>query len=409
MATVPGSFEPTTSRSPRDCPGCGSNRTFPFFELPEVPSNSCILLTSVEEAKACPRGRVLLCFCEDCGFIGNHSFEPALTEYSERYEETQGFSPTFNAYLSELAASLIDQLGLRGKQIVEIGCGKGEFLALLCEMAEAHGVGFDPAFREDRKPYSTDSRVRYVREFYSEAYSGLDADLYCSRMTLEHIPEVGDFMAMLRRTIGDRPDAKVYCQIPEFSQILRKGLFTDAPYEHCSYFSPETLALAFRRAGFVVLESEISYGGQHLGLLARPGTQTHAGANPHAGANLEDLRRLVLEFAGRCAANARKSLELLERAAFRGERVVLWGSGSKSTAFLTSLDIVEGIECVVDINPYRQGMFMAGTGQKIIAPEDLREAPPQQLIIMNPIYREEIERTLADLGLAPELHDLASA
>ncbi|MFT5052420.1 MAG: SAM-dependent methyltransferase [Chlamydiales bacterium] len=397
------SFEPTTSRSPRDCPGCGSNQTVPFFELPEVPSNSCILLASAEEARNCPRGRVLLCFCEDCGFIGNHTFEQALTEYSERYEETQGFSPTFNAYLNVLAASLIARLGLRGKQIVEIGCGKGEFLALLCEQAQAQGVGFDPAFREDRKPASTDARVRYVQEFYSEAYSGLDADLYCSRMTLEHIPEVGDFMSMLRRTIGERPDAQVYCQIPEFSQILRKGLYTDAPYEHCSYFSEESLAFAFRRAGFDVVGSEVGYGGQHLGLFARPGTQNHDRAD------LEELRRLALEFAGRCAANARESLEQLERADSRGESVVLWGSGSKSTAFLTSLGIVDSIEYVVDINPYRRGMFMAGTGQKIIAPEDLREAQPRHVIIMNPIYREEIRKTLSDLGLSPELHDLASA
>jgi hypothetical protein len=75
---------------------------------------------------------------------------------------------------------------------------------------------------------------------------------------------------------------------------------------------------------------------------------------------------------------------------------------------LSSLGIRESIEHVVDINPYRHGMFMAGTGQEIISPEDLVVDPPDQVIIMNPIYRDEIRRTLEKLGLAPDLHDLGS-
>jgi SAM-dependent methyltransferase len=393
-------FEPSVANSPRDCPGCGSDRTLPFFELPEVPSNSCILLGSPEEAVAYPKGRVMLCLCEDCGFIGNHAFDPALTEYSERYEGTQGFSPTFTSYLQELSLELIEGLGLRGKRIVEIGCGNGEFLELLCELAEAEGVGFDPAFRKDRRPADSATDVRYVQEFFSEKYAELSADLYCSRMTLEHIPEVGEFLAMLRRTIGSRPHALVYCQIPEFARILEEGLFCDTPYEHCSYFSRESLAIAHRRAGFEVLDSKVGYGGQHLGLIGRPGTR--AGEDD----DLEGLRRLALEFAGRCAKAAGAWVERLEQAADRSERVVLWGSGSKSTAFLTSLGIFEGIELVVDINPYRQGKFMAGTGQLIVSPQELVATPPAHVIIMNPIYRDEIARTLFDLGLEPELHDL---
>jgi hypothetical protein len=221
-------------------------------------------------------------------------------------------------------------------------------------------------------------------------------------MTLEHIPEAGDFMSMLRKSIGERPEAIVYCQVPECSRILQQGMFCDVPYEHCSYFTKETLAFALRRAGFEIEGSEVTYGGQHLAVFARPGKL--ARARP----DLADLRQLVLRFAGRCSQQARQWIECLERAASKGERVVLWGSGSKSTSFLSSLGIRESIEHVVDINPYRHGMFMAGTGQEIISPEDLVVNPPDQVIIMNPIYRDEIRRTLEKLGLAPDLHDLGS-
>jgi hypothetical protein len=46
---------------------------------------------------------------------------------------------------------------------------------------------------------------------------------------------------------------------------------------------------------------------------------------------------------------------------------------------------------------------MSGTGQKIVGPESLKHYRPDTVIIMNPIYRDEIAKDLAALGLAPEI------
>jgi ABC-type Fe3+-hydroxamate transport system substrate-binding protein len=81
------------------------------------------------------------------------------------------------------------------------------------------------------------------------------------------------------------------------------------------------------------------------------------------------------------------------------QRAVLWGSGSKGVAFLTSLNLGDAIEYVVDINPYRQGKFMAGTGQKIVGPEFLRQYHPDVAIAMNPVYQAEIREDLQRMGI----------
>ena len=52
-------------------------------------------------------------------------------------------------------------------------------------------------------------------------------------------------------------------------------------------------------------------------------------------------------------------------------------------------------------------MYLATCGQEIIAPDRLPERPPGLVIAVNPIYREEIRRQLADMGLAPELLTLS--
>jgi hypothetical protein len=90
-----------------------------------------------------------------------------------------------------------------------------------------------------------------------------------------------------------------------------------------------------------------------------------------------------------------------------GQKVVLWGGGSKGVAFLTTLgQTLDDIAYAVDINPVKTGTFMAGTGQEIVAPAFLKEYRPDVVIIMNPVYREEITEDLMAMGLSPELRTL---
>jgi hypothetical protein len=82
---------------------------------------------------------------------------------------------------------------------------------------------------------------------------------------------------------------------------------------------------------------------------------------------------------------------------------VIWGSGSKGVSFLTTLGIEAEVEYAVDINPYKHGMYMAGTGQRIVPPEFLREYRPDLVIAMNPVYLAEIGAALESLGVEAEL------
>ncbi len=86
-----------------------------------------------------------------------------------------------------------------------------------------------------------------------------------------------------------------------------------------------------------------------------------------------------------------------------GDKVVIWGSGSKGVAFLTSLKNQELIQYGVDINPYKFGTYLAGTGQEIVGPEFLKIYQPDIVIVMNPVYMKEIENDLLKLNLSPEL------
>ena len=63
---------------------------------------------------------------------------------------------------------MIQKFDLHSKRIIEIGCGKGEFLALLTELGNNRGIGFDPAFVAARNPAKASCDIQFIADFYSE-------------------------------------------------------------------------------------------------------------------------------------------------------------------------------------------------------------------------------------------------
>lgn len=386
------------------CPACGSYGMSVFYEVTNVPVNSVLLVTTRDEAVNFQTGNITLAACPQCGFISNITFDENLTQYTARYEATQGYSPTFNKFHQALAQDLIDRYDLRDKDIIEIGCDKGDFITMLCEMGANRGVGFDPAYVPGRHPSLAAERLTFIPDFYSEKYTDYHADFICCKMTLEHIPDVGNFVATVRRSIGDNTGAVVFFQIPNARYVLCDVAFWDIYYEHCSYFTKGSLARLFRANGFEVKSLWTAYDDQYLMIEARPTTAAPAAPTlPNEESPAETLQ-LVDYFVSHFEPKRDEWRRALARMKAKGQKVVLWGGGSKGVAFLTTLNqSLDDIAYAVDINPIKTGTFMAGTGQEIVAPDFLRAYRPDVVIIMNPVYREEIARDLASMNLSPEI------
>lgn len=383
------------------CPTCDGTRTRAFHREARIPTNSCLLLADRAEAETYPRGDLELRFCEACGFIYNSRFDVELSEYSARYEETQGFSERFNAFARDLARRWVDKYDLAGRTVLEIGCGKGEFLEMMCEAGVERGIGIDPSAHPDRLTSEAAQRIEWITDFYSEAYSHLHADAVVCRHTLEHIQPVGEFMRTVRKSIGDRLDTIVLFELPDVRRVLEEIAFWDVYYEHCSYFSAGSLARLFRATGFEVIDVSLDYDDQYLLVEARPSDLLPAQGEPlPIEDDLTALDELVDTFSQGYSDKLTEWAAQIDEA---GDRVVIWGAGSKGVSFLTALGEDSPIRYAVDINPHKHGMFMAGTGQEIVAPDFLVDYRPELVIIMNPVYVEEIREDLQRLGLSPAL------
>ncbi len=395
------------------CPVCQSTQVRGILDIPQIPALGNVLWENRADALAAARGNVRLTFCETCGHLYNRAFDPALMEYDVQYENSLHFSPLFQNYATRLAQSLVDRYDLRGKNIIEIGSGKGDFLRLLCQYGGNHGIGFDPSY--EPSPDEAHPAITFVRDVYAERYAGYRADLILFRHVLEHIHQPEAFIQSLRRIIGvrrtigaqkqaaDRSDPVVFCEVPNLGYILRDTAIWDIIYEHYSYFSANSLASLFTRCGFQVLNLGDAFDGQFLYIEAMPGGDDHLPPASWNALPIETLAGMVAGFAARGQEKIARWYEQVGALRESGKRAVLWGAGSKGISFLNMLHVQEEIPYVVDINPRKRGKYVTGSGQQIVPPEFLASNyRPDTIIVMNPIYRQEIQGMVEQLGLKVE-------
>ncbi len=372
------------------CPVCASRDVLELLDVGELPVLCNQLCSTEEAARGVALGEVELGFCRVCGHVFNVKFDASKLEYSPEYENSLHCSGMFQSYADGLVKSLIDRYDLRHKKVMEVGCGQGDFLRSVCAAGENTGFGFDPSYQGG----NDDPRVTIRAASFADIEGEHDADLVCCRHVLEHIDQPTEFLQALVSKL--KPGTAVFFEVPNVLFTIRDGGIWDIIYEHCGYFSPSSLKRAFQVAGMQVHEVDETFAGQFLVIHAEV-TQASGEVDSVDPA----LESLATGFADSFREKIAEWKEVLQKAQSSGERIVAWGAGSKGNSFLNAVG--RDVSAIIDINPKKRGKFVAGTGQPILAPEQLADLPPSLVVIMNPVYQGEIAARLSELGFEPRL------
>jgi SAM-dependent methyltransferase len=380
------------------CPACGGTEAEAVVELTGVPVMCGVLWPTRSEAFAAAQGDLRLVACGQCSMLRNAAFDPSLVEYEGDYDNSLHFSPTFQRYADGLARHLVDSYDARGGTVLEIGSGKGDFLRQLCALGGNRGWGYDPAY--DGEQGELDEDVTFVPEYFVGDLPAVP-DLVCARHVLEHMAEPAPLLDRLRKAAG--PGTVLYVEVPDTGYVLSPAGLWDLIYPHVGYFTAPALRHLVERCGFEPLDVRSAFGGQYLCVEARA---TDAGASATAtasalGDEVAEMLAAARGFAQRHRAKIRAWDERLDDAHRAGERVALWGAGTKAVSFLNVVPAAAHVAEVVDLNPRKHGRFVPGTGQEVVGPDRLVETEPDLVLVMNPMYEDEIRSSVADLGLAP--------
>jgi len=381
------------------CLACGSDQVTKFLRLEQVPVFCNVLLVTAEAARAAARGDLDLGICGNCGHVFNVGFDPELVRYAEGYENSLHHSPRFQRYAEELAVELRERHDLSEAHVVEIACGQGDFLKLVCVGENSTGSGFDPSFRGE--PIA--DNITIYGEYFGVRPLGRQADLVCCRHALEHIDAPVPFLKSVRAALPDDSSCVLFFEMPNSLYSLRDGGVWDFIYEHVSYFCGTSLIACFEGAGLRVSRTWETFAGQFLCIEAHADDGLGSASDVSPVPDAAELTRLAQGLSQQLADLLAKWRGAFAEVEAVGGKVAIWGTGSKGVTFLNLMGDAASICIPVDINPQKRGLHVAGTGHKVAAPADLPVSEIKLVLVMNPIYTAEIAGMVRDLGIEAEV------
>lgn len=378
------------------CLACGGHDLRPVADLGELPALVGALWSDRETARTARRGRLSLVACGRCGHVANAAFDPGLMHYDGGYDNSLHFSPAFARYANELAMRLVDTYDIRGKHVVEIGSGRGDFLAAICQAGRNTGTGYDPTHRPDQEIPG----VSFVADYYRpEDAAGAAYDLLVCRHVLEHLDDPAALLRALRKAALSGNEV-LYLEVPAAEFNFGPDGLWDCIYPHVSYFSATSLRCLLERCGFAVLSLTPSFNRQFLSAEVRPVPAAAAPADlVDPAAVARHLDRLS-QFGDRWSRTVERWRRALADApAEDAGLVALWGAGAKGVTFLNAVNGAARL-AVVDRNPRKWGRYLPGTGHRVDSPDTLAAAAVSTVLITNEAYRSEITHELTELGVS---------
>jgi hypothetical protein len=188
---------------------------------------------------------------------------------------------------------------------------------------------------------------------------------------LEHIEDPVEFLFRLAKANGGA--GLIYIEVPCFDWICRKRAWFDVFYEHVNYFRLGDFHRIFGR----VVHADRGFGGQYLRIIG----------------DLATLRRPQRDAHDPVAFPADFTERLTREAGAEIGPCIVWGGASKGVIFALLRERAGApVARVIDINPAKQGKYLAATGLPVSSPaQGLAGLPKGSVIhVMNPNYLVEI-------------------
>jgi SAM-dependent methyltransferase len=364
--------------------------------MERLPVQVGMLHDSAADARSAITGSVALVYCPRCAMVHNRRFEPDKMTLQPGYEVQLVHSPMFREFLHEVAERLIRRYHLRGKNIVDVGCGAGHFLQLLCERGGNLGVGIDPTLPASRRITLSPGEMQLIRDCFGEKYAACDFDFVVSQSVLENVAAPMSFLRSIRKMLL-RTRGQAYFEVFNAYRAFEDGETWSLCYEQCNYYSLRSFTEMIRSAGFQILDAAGCYGqNQYIYVEARVNNSRPAVINGEA---CFELPTPLAKYSSVHAAKVSNWWKRIDQYRAERKRVAVWGSGGKSICFLNTIHAPDVFRFVIDVNPARQGKFMPGSGQPILSPNYLNKDRPEVVIVTNPLYEQEIRAIVNGMGL----------
>jgi hypothetical protein len=307
----------------------------------------------------------------------NSTYEEELTVYDNTYQNNQSHSLAFKRHLSEVYSIFKKQFNINSK-IVDVGCGKGDFVNLLNSESYFDAIGFDTTYEGDSER---------IHKRYLNDNDKINANVIVLRHVLEYVPSPHTFLELLYKIFGN---VDIYIEQPNFDYTVNEQVFTDITYERVNYFTKKSLKNLFTKS-----ESGNLFDNQYQYVIA----------------NLENLsHKYSAEFSNRdnwidiefysLFSKLHLKIKEINILVEQSNNTFIWGASTKGCMFLhhylNLIKSTEKIKFAIDINSSKFDKFLPSSYIPIKSDEFFYKnvSDNDLVIISNLNYEIEIKKDI---------------
>ncbi len=387
-----------------------------------------------------------LCQCPECGLV---QFDCEPVDYYKDVIRAGGGTRTMTRLRHEEYARLLgymQEYGIKGRNIVEVGSGRGEFLRMWQNLSESEeGAAAlekdrekDPLSgqpkaavlrltgiehkrelveeanriqaEEENVPYTentvNDSRepgsgtalperagcvgnsdkVSYqVIEGFAEGnykYPNGPFDAFVQFNFLEHQPNPRDMLRNIRDNL--KPKALGLVTVPSFEYILKYNGYYELLRDHIANYTEFTLQKLFQDNGFEVLDMRI-VNRDTIEIIVKKAEPDELTSLRYNGA-LIDVSALKSSFE-RLDEEVNAHIAHLTST---GKTIAIWGASHQGFTLAATTELGGKVKYIIDSAKFKQGRYSPASHIPIVSPEHFHDEPVDEILIVAPGYTDEI-------------------
>lgn len=306
--------------------------------------------------------------CSSCGLI---QLDNEPVPYYKDVIRATSVSGEMKKFRAAQFRGFVKKYGLTGKKILEIGCGRGDYLAI---MSETGAISYGLENSKRSVEYCRKNGLKAIQGFIDSASYRIKAghfDGFYIMNFLEHLPDLKTVMSGIRSNLKKRAVGLI--EVPNFDMMLQKKLYAEIIIDHLFYFTGDTLQRFLSNNGFDVLELKPI---RHDYILSAVVRKRAAVDMKDAAFYLKKLKKDINAY-----VNSIRRM---------GGKVAIWGAGHQAFTVMSICELAGKIEYVVDSAPFKQGKFTPATHIPIVPPDMLAKKPVNAVMVMAGSYSDEI-------------------
>ncbi|SFG36430.1 class I SAM-dependent methyltransferase [Oribacterium sp. WCC10] len=406
------------------CIACGHElkRLMTFENMPASAQN----IPDAEELREDFPVTLELCQCPECGLV---QFDCEPVDYYRDVIRAGGGTSTMTRLRHEEYARLLGYMreyGIKGRNIVEVGCGRGEFLRMWQNLADDEagmealkldsekdmlsgqpkagpirltGIEHkkelvDEAMKlaVNEKPVNAVGEAAGVPEIRYQVFEGFAEgdykipngpfDAFVQFNFLEHQPYPQDMLRSIRNNLKDKAIGLV--TVPSFEYILKYNGYYELLHDHIANYTEFTLQKLFQDNGFEVLDMR-TVNRDTIEIIVRKAESEDLSTLRYNG-RLIDVSALRESY-DRMAKDINAHIEHLTES---GKTLAIWGASHQGFTLAATTGLSGKVKYIIDSAKFKQGRFAPASHIPIVSPDHFGEDPVDEILIVAPGYTDEI-------------------